>query len=107
LRIAELRLKGMENLTAKEKEELNVLEGIKTQAQVIAEITDLTAKLVAGTILPAERERLAVLIGQTAEITKQAAKVKEQEESIYRIIELGKTDSSANAKLTARALSEK
>jgi hypothetical protein len=71
--LAGILLKDEKDRTEQEKLRLSVLEGITTQAQLDAEKHDLVGKLVAGTIIPAERERLAILTGQTAEIKKQTA----------------------------------
>jgi hypothetical protein len=71
LEIAKLLLKGTENLTEEDKLRLELLRGQTTQGKINLEIADLTAKAVAGTLTPAERERLAVLVGQSAEIKRQ------------------------------------
>lgn len=73
-----LRLKGVENLTAAEKVQLEILEGRLTKESRLAEIKLLSAKLTDGTITPAEKERLAALVGQTVEMEKQVSLLEAQ-----------------------------
>ncbi len=68
-----LLLKGKENLTAVEKEQLKLLQGQTTEAAQQVETQALYQKLLEGTILPGEKERLKVLVGQTDEAKKQHA----------------------------------
>ncbi|MBC7367562.1 MAG: hypothetical protein H7343_12275 [Undibacterium sp.] len=77
LELATLLLKPASELTGKEQIRLEILQRQTTQLRVNAEIADLTGKLVAGTITPAERERLAVLIGQAKAIDNQLNDYKE------------------------------
>lgn len=69
--IARIRLKGEENLTEEDKLQLDLLEGRLTKEKQLAELIMLTAKLVAGTLTPAEEDRLRVLVAQTQQTDKQ------------------------------------
>lgn len=71
IELAKLLFKGEANLTAEEKLRLQVLKGQTTQKEIDKEITDLTAKFLSGVLTPAEKERLAVLVGQSDEIKRQ------------------------------------
>ncbi|MFA5262354.1 MAG: hypothetical protein WC378_00915 [Opitutaceae bacterium] len=83
--IAKLLLKGAENLSDVEKEKLKLLKGETTEAKELAEVQILTQKLVGGYITPAEKARLAVLVGQTAEIRNQNDQLNQQLSIIYKI----------------------
>lgn len=50
--------------TEVQKEQIKLLTGQTTKARELAEIASLTAKLTDGSITPAEKERLAVMLGQ-------------------------------------------
>lgn len=86
LEIAKLLLKGEENLTGEERVRLQLLQGITTQKKLDEEISRLTAGLVAGTLNPAERERLAVLVGQSAELKKQLADVTNMNKEVKEFV---------------------
>jgi len=75
--IAKLQLKGTENLTDAEKVQLEILTGKLDKRKAEAEIALLLAKGVEN-LTDEEKKRLAALTGQTAQITKQLEKVKEQ-----------------------------
>lgn len=70
--LAGLLLKGKENLNEVEKVRFDILTGVTTQAKLDKELHDLTAKALTGELLPAEKERLATLAGQTTELKKQS-----------------------------------
>lgn len=71
--LARLLLVPTEELTAQEKLRLEVLTGAKTQREVDLERTQLIAGMVAGTLTPAEKERLAVLLDQKVVLDEQLA----------------------------------
>lgn len=70
VRIAELQLKGLANLTDAEKVELELLEGKTTKLRIQAEIQALLAKGVAN-LTDEEKKRLAALANITVETKKQ------------------------------------
>lgn len=82
---AKLLLKGTDSLTESERARLEVLTGQVTAAERAKEIQTLSASLIAGNITPAERERLGVLLDQSAVIQEQIEKLKEVRAAIVTI----------------------
>lgn len=69
--LAKLLLVPEGERTEVQKEQIKLLLNQTTKVKEQGEILLLNAKLISGAITPAERERLAVLVGITNEITKQ------------------------------------
>jgi hypothetical protein len=104
IRIAELRLKGVDNLSKAEKHELQILEGQTTQKKDALEIAELTWKLQHNAITPEELERLRILTKQTEEIETQNKKLEEQKE---KVIEIKTVYGKQQTDLSDRELAEK
>ncbi len=73
--LAALLLIPEKDRTEVQKEQVKLLTEQTTKARQQSEILTLNGNLIAGTITPAERERLAVLIGQNAEADKHNEKL--------------------------------
>lgn len=79
-----LMRKSASGLTEEETRRLEIIKLQKDQLVINAEITTLIGKETAGTITPAERERLAYIIQQNGEIDAQIKKLKDANAELAR-----------------------
>lgn len=98
--IAKLLLKGTANLNAEEKLRLELLQGQTTQKKLDYEIGELVQKQLAGMLNPAEKERLAVLVGQSDEIQKQLAGMAGLNKEVANFISLARSGREADDQST-------
>ncbi len=102
--LAALLLKDTASLTDAERTRLAYLQAQGVQAKLNAEIALLTAKVLDGSITPAEKERLGVLVQQAQVIKEQLSDLKEVNQLLTTITQKrGRADKD----LSDRELDEK
>jgi hypothetical protein len=106
IEILELQKKRQESLTEVEARRLSILLLQKKEKQLQVQIDDLAAKLVTGTITPAEQKKLLVLTEQTREVERKIKLVGDSIGQEQNLINLSKEQLDAQRVIVETSIAE-